>query len=428
MEDILEVSCGLDVHKEKVVACIISKQQESAKTKNPLLIEIKTFKTLPDDLSHLKRWIEDHGCHDVAMESTGVYWCPIYDVLETAFGGNINILVVNARHMHNIPGKKSDVKDAQWISKLLRAGLLKGSFIPEPLIRDLRDLTRYRKHIIEDISTQKNRIEKFLQRKGFKISTFLSDVFGVSGRSLLSILTSKGEITPDDVRNELRGIAKRKTEEMLYAINGRLDLNNRQYLSRMLEMLDSQLRHLKDIEADIDSEASAFNPQIELLQTIPGIGETAAKAIIGEIGVDLSKFPTATQFCSWAGLAPGENESAGKKKSTRINFGNTYIKSIMCECAWGMVRKKDSYLSKFYWKLRVRRGSQKAVVAVARKMLTVIFFMLKNNEPYSEDHYEEAKQKYEESRKRKLFTEASKLGFILTPASLPDVKPDVIAG
>jgi len=400
-----------------VVACIISKQQVTGKTKNPLLIEIKTFKTLPDDLNHLKRWIEDHGCHDVAMESTGVYWCPIYDVLETMFDGNTTILVVNARHMHNIPGKKSDVKDAQWISQLLRAGLLKGSFIPDPTIRDLRDLTRYRKHITEDISTQKNRIEKFLQRKGFKISTFLTDVFGVSGRSLLSILVSAGKITPDDIRNELRGVAKQKTEDMLYALNGQLDLNSRLYLSRMLEMLDSLQIHLQTIEADIDSETSAFNPQIELLQTIPGIGATAAKAIIGEIGVDMSKFPTPTQFCSWAGLCPGENESAGKKKSTRINFGNTYIKSIMCECAWGMVRKKDSYLSKFYWKLRVRRGSQKAVVAVARKMLTVIYFMLKNNEAYSEDHYEEAKIKYEESRKRKLFAEANKLGFILTPAN-----------
>ena len=314
MEDILEVSCGLDVHKEKVVACIISKQEESTKAKNPLSIEIKAFKTLPDDLKHLQRWIEAHNCHDVAMESTGVYWCPIYDVLETAFDGNINILVVNARHMHNIPGKKSDIKDAQWISQLLRAGLLKGSFIPEPDIRDLRDLTRYRKNIIEDISTQKNRIEKFLQRKGFKLSTFLSDVFGVSGRSLLSILASEGKITPDDIRNELRGIAKRKTEEMLYALNGYLDQSSRQYLSRMLGMLDSLFYHLKDIESDIESEVSQFEEQVELLQTIPGIGKTAASAIIGEIGVDMSKFPTVTQFCSWAGLSPGENESAGRKK------------------------------------------------------------------------------------------------------------------
>jgi transposase len=314
MEDILEAGCGLDVHKEIVVACIISKQEAAGKTKNPLSIEIKTFKTLPDDLQHLKRWIEDHGCHDVAMESTGVYWCPIYDVLETAFGGKINLLVVNARHMHNIPGKKSDAEDAQWISQLLRAGLLKGSFIPEISIRDLRDLTRYRKHTAEDICTQKNRIEKFLQRKGFKLSTFLTDVFGVSGRSLLDILCKKGRIAPDDIRNELRGAAKRKTEDMLYALNGCLDRSGRQYLRRMFEMLDSLTKHLKTVEADIDEATSEFAPQIELLQTIPGIGPTAAKAIIGEIGVDMSKFPTATQFCSWAGLCPGENESAGKKK------------------------------------------------------------------------------------------------------------------
>ena len=314
MEDILEVSCGLDVHKEMVVACIIKKQERIAKTKNPLSIELKTFKTLPDDLHHLKRWIEDHNCHDVAMESTGVYWCPIYDVLETTFEGKINLIVVNARHMHNIPGKKSDIKDAQWISQLLRAGLLKGSFIPDRSVRDLRDLTRYRKHIIEDISTQKNRIEKFLQRKGFKISTFLSDIFGVSGRSLLELLINNGRITQDDIRNELRGTAKRKTEDMLYALNGQLDFYGRKYLSRMIEMLDSLVNHIKDIEADIDCAVSEFDPQIELLQSIPGIGKTAAKAIIGEIGADMSSFPTPTQFCSWAGLCPGENESAGKKK------------------------------------------------------------------------------------------------------------------
>jgi transposase len=417
MEDILDISCGLDVHKETIVACIISRREDAEKSKNPLNVEIKTFKALPDDLQHLKRWIEDHGCHDVAMESAGVYWCPVYDVLEGAFGGDIDIIVANSRDMHNARGKKSDMKDAQWISLLLRAGALKDSFIPEASVRDLRDPARYRKHIGEDICTQKNRIERFLQRKGFKLSTFSADVFGASGRNLLGVLCEKGRISPEDIRSGLCGSARRKTEDMLFALNGFLDPSGMLHLRRMLDMLDLLSNHQKTIEMDIDEAASEFAPQIELLETIPGVGPTAAKAIIGEIGVDLSKFPAAAQFCSWTGLCPGENESAGKKKSMRINFGNTYIKSSLCECAWGMIRKKDSYLSKFYWKLRAGRGSQKALVAVARKMAAIIYYMLKNNASYSEEYYNEAKKRCEESRKRKLFAEASRLGYTLMPNS-----------
>lgn len=315
MEDILEISCGLDVHKESVVACIIATNKDvTGKKKNPLIVETKIFKTLLDDLNHLKKWIESHNCHDVAMESTGVYWCPVYEVLETAFEGNINLLVVNARHMRNIPGKKSDIKDAQWISSLLRAGLLRGSFIPEPEVRHLREIARYRKNIVYDINSQKNRVEKYLQIKGFKLSTFLSDVFGVSGRNLLDILISTGTITPEDVRDSLRGTAKRKTDEMLYALNGRMNQESCDHLKRMLNLLDDLNEHLALVEKDIDQASTKFMPQIQLLQTIPGIGDTAAKAIIGEIGIDMETFPTAAHFCSWAGLSPGENESAGKKK------------------------------------------------------------------------------------------------------------------
>ncbi|MDR1539800.1 MAG: transposase, partial [Clostridiales bacterium] len=303
-----------DVRKEIAAACIISRQEAAGKAKNPLSIEIKTFKTLPDDLQHLKRWIEDHGCRGAAMESAGAYRRPICDALEAAFGGETSLLAANARHMRNIPGKKSDAEDAQRISRLLRAGLLKGGFIPEISMRGLRDPARCSKHTAEDICTQKNRIEKFLQRKGFKLPTFLTGIFGASGSSLPGILCKKGGAAPDDMRSELRGAAKRKAEDMPHALNGCPGRSGRQYLRRMLEMLDSPANRLKAVEAGIDEAASEFAPQIEPLQAIPGIGPTAAKAIIGEIGVDMSKFPAAAQFCPWAGLRPGENESAGKKK------------------------------------------------------------------------------------------------------------------
>jgi len=318
MKDILTNACGLDIHKETVVACIIkNKPKFGALTdvsKTTLTTEIRTYSTLYDDLQKLRLWLEAEKCHDVAMESSGIYWHPIYDVLETAFGGDINLLVVNARHMKNVPGKKTDVKDAEWIASLLRAGLLRGSFIPPEEIRQLRQLTRYRKTIVQDICTQKNRIEKFLQSSGFKISNFLTDIFGVSGRCLINVLINTGMITPKDVERELRGAAKLKIKDMRHALNGLLNEHQRKFLSLQLEHLDSLSLHLKKAEEDIDALSSSFSSEFDLLTTIPGIGLTAAKSIISEIGVDMTRFPTCDHMTKWAGLSPGDNESAGKKK------------------------------------------------------------------------------------------------------------------
>jgi transposase len=317
MQDILEICCGLDVHKKTVVACIIKSRPSDnlgVNSDKSTTKEIRTFSTLLGDLNSLKSWLEEENCHHVAMESTGIYWVPIYEVLETAFNGNIELLVTNARHMKNVPGKKTDIKDSEWIATLLRAGLLRASFIPPEEIRELRELTRYRKNIVEDMSSQKNRIEKFLQSHGFKFSNFLTDVFGVSGRALLSILVKKGFVTESDIKNELRGVAKAKADDLKLAINGKLNNHQKKLLKTQLEFLDRINAHLITIEESIEEASGRFNEQIELLITIPGIGLTAAKSIIGEIGIDMSKFPTAEHFCSWAGLSPGENESAGKKK------------------------------------------------------------------------------------------------------------------
>jgi len=318
MQDILTNACGLDIHKETVVACIIKNKPilESCADESKVTVttEIRTFSTLHDDLQKLCLWLESEECLDVAMESTGIYWHPVYDVLETAFDGNINLLVVNARHMKNVPGKKTDVKDAEWIASLLRVGLLRGSFIPPVEIRQLRQLTRYRKTIVEDICTQKNRIEKFLQSSGYKLSSFLTDVFGTSGRSLMKILVSKGKITSKDVERELRGAARKKIKDMRHALNGVMNEHQRHFLSLQLEHLDSLISHQKKVEGDIEAKSAPFSDEIELLTTIPGIGPTAAEAIIAEIGADMSCFPTANHFTKWAGMSPGDNESAGKKK------------------------------------------------------------------------------------------------------------------
>jgi transposase len=316
MQTVLHNCCGLDVHKDSIVACILKTSNLSAdgNQKEEVEKEIRTFETIPKALKELRSWLVSENCQNVAMESTGVYWIPVYEELESAFAGNIELLVVNARHMRNVPGKKTDVKDSEWIASLLRAGLLASSFIPDKDVRELRQLSRYRKNIVEDICSQKNRIEKSLQMVGFKLSSILTDIFGVSGRNLLSVLVKKGKLTKKDIEIEAIHISQEKRDEMKRIIDFQLTTAHRSFIQMQLEHLDSLLSHLKTVELSIDELSEVFEKEIELLDTIPGIAETAATAIVAEIGTDMSKFPTSEHLCSWAGLAPGSNESAGKKK------------------------------------------------------------------------------------------------------------------
>lgn len=309
MQDILEICCGLDVHRDTVVACLLKGTIDGTPSK-----EIRTFSTLLPELEQLKLWLEEENCHHVAMESTGVYWQPVYTTLESAFDGTMVIIVANARHMKNVPGKKTDIKDSEWIATLLRAGLLRGSFIPSEKVRELRELTRYRRNIVEEVTSQKNRIEKYLQSYGFKLSTFLTDIFGVSGRAIIDHLAEHGQISSDKIQLYVKGRAKVKTEDIKIAVNGRLSLHQRQFLTMLLKRLDEDYAHLNTIELKIDAALASFQIQIQQLDGIPGINVTAAAAVIAEISADMSKFKTADHICSWAGVSPGNNESAGKKK------------------------------------------------------------------------------------------------------------------
>jgi transposase len=317
MNPILDVCCGLDVHKDSIVACLL--KTESTKINNPNkemgVTEIRTFSTFPESLEELKKWLESEKCRHVAMESTGVYWFPVYETLEDAFDGEIQILVTNARHMRNVPGRKTDVKDAEWIANLLCCGLLRGSFIPDKEVRELRDLTRYRKHVVQDITKQKNRIEKSLQKYGFKLSTFMSDILCISGRNIINLLVEKGNLNRKDVDRLKLHISPEKKNDIKRFITGKLTPNQQNSLKLQLNYLDSQIVHLKQIEESIAEIGAAFQEAIDRLDTIPGIAQTAATAIIAEIGPNVDKFPTAEHFCSWAGLAPQNNESAGKKKA-----------------------------------------------------------------------------------------------------------------
>ena len=373
MKDLLEISCGLDVHKEKIVACILT-----GPLGKPTHSEIREFSTLIPDMIALRHWIVSKNCHHVAMESTGIYWMPIYEILEDAFSGDITLLVVNARHMKNVPGKKTDMRDSEWISTLLRAGLLNGSFIPEKRIREFRDLNRYRKSVIRDITSQKNRIEKFLQSSGFRLSSFISDIFGASGRNIILHLIEHGQID----KTALDSCRKTKTRN-------RID----------------------EIETSLEEDMAPFALQVEQLNSIYGISTTASCAIIAEIGIDMKPFKTAEHICSWAGLCPGNNESAGKRKSTSVTKGNPYIKSMLCEIAWVIAGKRNTYLSAWYWRIKQKKGAKKAIVALARKLLVIIYTMLKQGTLFDESCFETRRKHCEQKQLSRYIRELEKHGY-----------------
>ena len=406
MQDILECCCGLDIHKESIVACLLKGPLNKQPTS-----EIRVFSTLLSDLESLKAWLVEENCMHVAMESTGIYWMPVYETLETAFDGRMSLIVANARHMKNVPGKKTDMKDAEWIATLLRAGLLNGSFIPEKGIRELRNLTRYRKSIISDITSQKNRIEKFLQSCGFRLSSFISDIFGASGSAIIKHLYTHGSITIKDLDSCLKTQTRNRINEIMQAINGRLDKHQMQFLKMMFEHLESLKAHLSEVESQINSFIQKYDHQIELIDGILGIDKTAASTILAEIGTDMSKFKTAKHICSWAGLSPGNNESAGKRKRVSINKGNPYIKCILCEVAWIITRQRKSYLCAWYWKMKQRKGAKKAIVALARKLLVIIYTILKTDTQYNEGYFEIRKVQTEQKRIARMVYELKKLGF-----------------
>lgn len=411
MKDLLEICCGLDVHKDMVVACLLKGELGSEPEG-----EIVEYSTLLSGLDCLKTWLVENDCRDIAMESTGVYWFQIYNVLESMFAdeGGVHITVTNPRHMKNVPGKKTDTNDARWIAGLLRAGLLTPSYIPPRDIRELRDWTRYRKTLVQEMTGHKNRIEKCLQSCGFKLSTFLSDIFGLTGMTMIKRLCEVGYITSAEVDSMVFSTARKKISDLRQALNGKLNTHEREFLSMLVRTYEHSQAEIADVEVKIMECAQKYESAISLIETIPGIQRLTAVTIISELGTDLSMFPTAGHLCSWVGLCPGNNESAGKKKSTRITQGNIHLKSVLCQCAWGATRSKKNYLREWFYKLSRRRGMKKAVIALARKMLVIIYSMLTTGECYDERHFDDAQIKYDDIRKKRLIAEAKKLGLELT--------------
>ena len=371
--EVLYTRCsGLDVHKDTVVACVRLQDERGRAQK-----EIRTFSTMTQDLLALRDWLAAYGVTHVAMESTGVYWKPVYNLLEHDFG----ILLVNAAHIKAVPGRKTDVRDCEWIADLLAHGLLKASFIPPEPQRDLRDLTRYRKVLIQERVREVNRLHKLLESANIKLTSVAKDVMGVSGRAMLKALL-EGRTDPEMLAQLARGKLRKKLPELKKALEGRLRSHHRFMLERILEHLDFLDGEIEAISKEVAARMGPFQQELALLDTIPGVNQMAAENIIAEIGVDMSRFPSERHLASWAGLCPGNNESAGKRKSGKTRKGDCWFRITMIEAGWGAARTKSTYLSSQYHRLAPRRGKKKAIVAIAHSLLVIVYHILKYKAPF----------------------------------------------
>ena len=328
-------------------------------------------------------WLLENQCFNVAMESTGVYWRPVYEACEEFLGNYQCLMVVNAHHMRNLPGRKSDVKDAQWIATLLRHGLLEPSFVPNRVIRNLREYSRLHRSLVQERATCSNRLEKFLQAHGFKLSSVLSSILGVSGRKLLTTLSQKGILSTIDVSDAVDKRVKRSLDDIRASVTGRLDSSERSYLKLLLRKVDALDEEITDILGLMKDLAQPYKIQIDQLDSIPGIDVAAALTIIAETSATpQDNFDSAKRLVSWAGLSPRNDESAGKIKSRKITKGSPYIKAILCQVAWAAVRTRNSSFHDWFWTHQGKLGRKKAIIAVARRILMLIYKLLKSGEFY----------------------------------------------
>jgi transposase len=386
MEVINKRCCGLDVHKESVVACLMIR--EGGKVHK----EVRTFLTMTVDLVVLRDWLKAHQVTHVAMESTGIYWRPVFNLLEEDF----TVLLVNAAHIKTVPGRKTDVKDGEWIADLLCHGLLRGSFIPPEPIRDLRDLTRYRKSLTDERVREVNRLQKFLEAANIKLSSVANDVMGASGRAMLEALTA-GSTDPQVLSELAKGRLRKKLPELRKALEGRFRPHHRFMVGEILTHIDFLDEAIERISLEVSCRIAPFSKTMEVIDLVPGINQRVAEGVLSEIGVDMTCFPTDGHAASWAGLCPGNNESAGKRKSGRTRKGDRWLRRYLIEAAWAATRKKGSYLSALYHRLVVRRGKKKAITAVAHRLLIIIYHMLKDQTSYRElgaDHFQKLNAAY----------------------------------
>jgi transposase len=406
MRVLYEICCGLDVHAKTVVACLVSHGKK----------EIRTFSTMTDDLLNLLDWLTAAGCTHVAIESTGVYWKPVFNILE----GSMNVILVNARHIKAVPGRKTDVRDCEWIADLLRHGLLKASFIPPREIRELRELTRYRQSLKGELARLANRVQKVIESGNIKLGQVASNALGVSARGMLKLLAA-GETDVERMANLAQRQLKQKKPELRRALVGRLTESQRWVLSELLTRYEEVEAAIARVDERIDRELTTHpfvKEAVERIDEVSGLGTQNAVDIISEIGVEMSAFPSHRHIARWAALCPGNNESAGKRRSGKTGKGNLYLRTALVQGAWAASHTKNTYLSAQYHRLARRLGKKKALIAVAHSMLVIIYHMLSRKEHYCDlggDYFDRQNQ---QRLRRHLIRRLESLGLKVTVQEL----------
>ncbi|MGC2703842.1 MAG: IS110 family transposase [Candidatus Acidiferrales bacterium] len=401
MEVVHEVCCGLDVHKKSVTACVLWASGRRRQT--------RAFGTFTRELLELGDWLRACGVTHVAMESTGVYWKPVWNLLE----GQFEVLLVNAQHIKAVPGRKTDQKDSEWIADLLQHGLLRASFVPPTPTRELRDLTRYRASLAQEINRIANRIQKVLEDANIKLASVATDTLGASGRAMLEALVN-GEQDSQRLAEMSRGLLRNKIPQLQQALEGRVTAHHRFLLRELLDHLYFVESKMGRIEEEIAERLAPFQSEVARLCTIPGVDRVTAWGLLAEIGMNMKQFSDAQHLASWAGLCPGSHESAGKRKSGKIRKGSLWLRRCLCQGAWAVSTKKNNYLSALYRRLAVRRGSKRATIAVAHKLLIIAYYILRDGTCYSDlgaDYFDRLNP---EGLRRRLTKRLEGLGFKVT--------------
>jgi transposase len=408
--DVLYPRCaGIDVHKDTVVACVRVVANGAAKS------EVRTFDTTTPGLLALSAWLADSGCTHVAMEATGVYWKPVWHILAD---GDVTLILANAAHVKNVPGRKTDVADAVWLADLLAHGLIRASFVPETPMQEMRALLRTRKQLVREQASHVQRIQKTLEDANLKLASVLSQIMGMSGRAILQALID-GEDDPDKLLTLVQRGVKAPPERLRAALQGRITERHRFLLRLHLRHVDALDTAIAEIDAEVSRDLDPFRQAVRQLRTIPGVSDLTAQVIISEIGTDMGRFPTAGHLISWAGLCPRNDESAGKRRSTRLRKGAPWLKTTLVQCAWAASRKKLSYLQAQFQRLRHRRGPKKAICAVAASILTAVYHMLRDGTFYHDlgaNHFDRGTA---EARANRLVRRIANLGFACTLTPIP---------
>lgn len=407
METLYERCCGIDVHKKLIVACLRCGKKQ----------ELRQFGSTSEELRSLTSWLLSESCQMVAMESTGSYWKPLYNILELS---GLEAMVVNARDMRNVPGRKTDTKDAEWIADLLQHGLLKASFIPDRKQRELREASRYRKSLIEERARELNRLQKMLEGGNIKLASVVSNINGRSARRLLTALLGTNEpFSEEEVQNMVHGQLKGKAKAILKAMDGFLTPLQKELIRQVIDHIDDMTKRIGKMDDIMGQYLDEYQKAIKEIDELPGIAKQSAETILAETGLDMTRFPTEKHIASWAGLAPGNNESAGKRRSGKTTKGNPTLKTTLIQCAKVAARNTKSYFYAQYQRLVVRRGRNRATVAVAHSMLIAIYHMLKDHVPFHDLGAEYYNQFNREQKIKSYVKKLEKLGVNVGQAAWP---------